>query len=639
MKTARTWFVLAVLQQAIGGVCFAEVSPYDFRVLRNGVINDTVAAAVAPSGIATTPSGKWLLAFGDRGDGGPGCKVYFVESLDAGQTWSQPYKTIEPDNERQGGGFVLFNHSPDDGSILGARLVIDHADTRQLNPANLRTSKIIMMISRDEGRTFTLLQELKSPGQSLVACMSSLVRLQNGDLILSAYCGPKIGTGRQPGSVYGSGFYRSRDGGKTWGDFELAFKEVPGMKALGFNESAFAVKDDGSIVGFARIDSRPVKNMWKIRSRDNGQTWTMPEETAIPGNAPDIKRLNNGLYVMVCGLLIPGDRPTVMFVSADGENYERAGTVYYSRPEYNGGRPWGSGSGGTQWIYPVGEDRAYVVFYGGDLGLKGKTCTYIDGCLIEVRLRPPLGGGTAENNAGQNADLFRPAQTLTLPGGVSLDLLYVAYGKSTNAMPSRPLVARSGFFLGKHEITQTQYQSVMKTNPACFKGDNLPVENVSWHDALAFCEALTQIERYAGRLPENELYRLPTEAEWEFAARGGTQSRNAEFSGFYDRKWPDEFTAWYCSNSDYQTHAVGQRGANELGFHDMSGNVWEWTDDCYSDTPAYAGKGQYAREMAVRGGSWDSLGGFCKVTSRSNVAPVRRMNCLGFRVLRTVSKQ
>ena len=636
MKTARTWFALAVLQQTLGGTCFAEATNFEFRVLRNGVINDTVAGAVAPSGIATTRSGKWLLAFGDRGDGGPGNKTYFVESRDAGQTWSQPYRIIEPDNERQGGGFVMFNQLLDDGGILEARLIIEHTDTRQLNPANQRTSKIMMMVSRDEGRSFTPLQELKSPGQALVSSMSSLVKLKNGDLILSAYCYPTAA--REPGAVYGSGFYRSSDGGKTWGNFELAFKEVPATKALGFNESAFAVKDDGTIVGFARIDSRPPTNhMWKVMSGDNGKTWSMPRETDIRGNAPDIKRLNNGLYVMACGLLVPGDRPTVLFISADGENYERAGTVYYSRPETNGGRPWGSGSGGTQWIHPVGENRAYVVCYGSDLGLKPST--YIDGCLIEVRPLPQLGGVSQAKPAAAIRPPPEPAQTVSLPGGVKLEMLYVAPCSLTNSAPAKAVALRDGFYLGKHEITQAQYHSVMKTTPSCFKGDNLPVENVSWHDALAFCEALTRIERHAGRLADREVYRLPAEAEWEFAARGGNSSKNSEFSGFHNKKWPDEFTAWYCSNSSNITHEVGQRGANELGFHDMSGNVWEWTDDCYSEVPSYAGGGHYARDMAIRGGAWSALGGDCKVTSRSNVAPLRRMNSLGFRVLRTLAKE
>jgi len=285
----------------------------------------------------------------------------------------------------------------------------------------------------------------------------------------------------------------------------------------------------------------------------------------------------------------------------------------------------------------VGENRAYVVFYGCDLGLKSSL--YIDGCLVEARKRPLASGAPASAKPTQAVLPPNPSQIVSLPGGIKLELLYVAPCGMTNSASVKAVALRDGFYLGKHEITQAQYHSVMKTTPSCFKGDNLPVENVSWHDALAFCEALTRIERHAGRLAETEVYRLPTEAEWEFAARGGNSSKNSEFSGFHNRKWPDEFTAWYCGNSSHITHEVGQRGANELGFHDMSGNVWEWTDDCYSDSPAYAGGGHYAREMAIRGGSWSSLGGDCKVTSRSNVAPLRRMNSLGFRVLRTLAKE
>lgn len=634
MKTAQVGFFIALLQ-TLGVTCFAEAANVEFRVLRNGVINDTVAGAIAPSGIATTRSGKWLLAFLDKGDCTSGCKVYCIESRDAGQTWSQPYKIIEPENALQGIYMPLF--SLDDGCILGAKTVFTHEDNA-FERRGFRTSKIMMMASQDEGRSFTLLQEVKTPGHSIVACMNTLVKLKSGDLILPAYCSPTAGTANQPGAVYGSGFFRSRDGGKTWGEFERAFKEVPATKALGFNESAFAVKDDGTIVGFARIDSRPpTNNMWKVTSRDNGKTWSMPEETNIRGNFPEIKRLNNSLYVMVCGLRIPGDRPTTLFVSADGENYEQVGTVYYSRPEHNGGRPWGSGCGGTQSIIPVGENRAYVVYYGSDLGLKGST--YIDGCLIEFRRRSETNDDPGEARPVSVTRLQpAPLQTVDLSDDAKLELIHVEPNTPTNAAPVKAVVLRHGFYLGKYEITQAQYLAVMNTNPACFKGDNLPVENVSWHDALAFCERLTRIERHAGRLSDGEVYRLPTEAEWEFAAQGGNRSRNSEFSGYHNRKWPDEFTAWYCSNSSHTTHEVGQRGANELGFHDMSGNVWEWTDDCYSDIPAYAGGGHYAREMAIRGGAWNALGGCCKVTSRSNFAPLRRMNSLGFRVLKTVSE-
>jgi len=631
-----TGVFISVIQCIVTGFSFAAAPNFEFRILRNGVVNDAIMDAIAPSGISVTPSGKWLLTFQDRGDTAGGCKAYFIASPNAGQTWSQPYQIIGPEKDTHAVSILFLSHTMDDGSLLVARHDFIHKDsTFKSAQQMLTTSKITMMTTRDEGRSFTPLQVLKSPDNAMVSCMSAVVKLKNGDLILSAYCFPTAGTDRQPGAVYGSGFFRSHDGGKTWGGLEEAFKEVPGAKALRFNESAFAVKDDGSIVGFARIDSRPVNNMWKIVSKDNGKTWTLPEETNIPGNAPDIKRLGNGLYLMICGLCMPGDRPTVFFISADGENYERAGSVYYSRPEYNGGRPWGAGSGGTQYVFPVGENRAYAVFYGGDMALKGEMNTYIDGCLIEAKPLPKPGIGLAEFTPGQSSTFPRPSMTVSLPGDLKLEMIYVAPGSFTETATSHKITVPDGYYLGKYEITQAQYQAVMKNNPSYLKKDNYPVDNVSWYDTLAFCEALTQMERQAGRLLNNERYRLPTEAEWEFAARGGSNSQNYECSGGPMAKIDE--VAWKYGNSNYEPHEVGLKRANELGFCDMSGNVWEWTDDCYSDSPAYAGGGQYGREMAIRGGDWNSLAASCRVSSRSNVAPVRSMRCLGFRVLRTIS--
>ena len=246
-----------------------------------------------------------------------------------------------------------------------------------------------------------------------------------------------------------------------------------------------------------------------------------------------------------------------------------------------------------------------------------------------------INSNPAEFKPGQATNSPSPSRTVSLPGDIKLELIYVAPGRMTNAAPVKEVALRAGFYLGKYEITQAQYQSIMQTTPSCFKKDNNPVENISWFDALAFCEALTQIERQAGRLSNNELYRLPTEAEWEFAARGGNNSQNYEFSGGPIEKI-DEL-AWKYGNNNNEPHAVGLKAANELGFCDMSGNVWEWTDDCNGDSPAYAGGGQYAREIAIRGGAWTSLAAACRVSSRSNVAPFRNMRCLGFRVLRTVA--
>jgi formylglycine-generating enzyme required for sulfatase activity len=122
------------------------------------------------------------------------------------------------------------------------------------------------------------------------------------------------------------------------------------------------------------------------------------------------------------------------------------------------------------------------------------------------------------------------------------------------------------FFLGATEVTQAQWSVVMGGNPSKFKGDKLPVENVSWDDAMAFCKKLTERERTAGRLPAGYIYTLPTEAQWEYACRAGTIGR---YAGDLDAM------AWYDENSSRKTHPVGSKKANGWGLSDMHGNVWE----------------------------------------------------------------
>jgi len=138
--------------------------------------------------------------------------------------------------------------------------------------------------------------------------------------------------------------------------------------------------------------------------------------------------------------------------------------------------------------------------------------------------------------------------------------------------PVRTVEITNGFWMGKTEVTQAQYEALTGNNPSTFKGANLPVETVSWRDAVKYCELLTDRERRAGRLPEGYVYRLPTEAEWEYAARGGRQGRDTIYSG------SDTVgeVAWYDGNSGRRTHPVGTKAANELGLHDSEGNeVWE----------------------------------------------------------------
>ena len=190
------------------------------------------------------------------------------------------------------------------------------------------------------------------------------------------------------------------------------------------------------------------------------------------------------------------------------------------------------------------------------------------------------------------------------------------------------------FWMGKYEVTQAQYEKLMGENPSHFKGARNPVEQVSWSDAMAFCEKLTARERAAGRLPDGYEYRLPTEAEWEYAARGGPNSRGFTYSGADDLAE----VGWYGGNSGRRTHAVGEKRANELGIYDMSGNVWEWCLDGYDDD--YYGRSpgvdpmnaSAASNRVLRGGSWGSDARYCRVANRSGFRPEVTGSSLGFRV-------
>ncbi|MDX6576107.1 MAG: hypothetical protein QOE96_2060 [Blastocatellia bacterium] len=174
------------------------------------------------------------------------------------------------------------------------------------------------------------------------------------------------------------------------------------------------------------------------------------------------------------------------------------------------------------------------------------------------------------------------------------------------------------FYMSKYEVTQAQYRAVIGTNPASFKGDDLPVDSVSWNDAVEFCRKLS---RTSGRE-----YRLPTEAEWEYASRAGT-------TGPYAGN-PDALT-WYDANSGSRTHPVGQKQPNGFGLYDMNGNVWEWCQSKYKPYPYNATDGredlQGTEVRVLRGGSWESSAKSCRSAYRRRVIPDVRS--IGFRIV------
>jgi formylglycine-generating enzyme required for sulfatase activity len=185
------------------------------------------------------------------------------------------------------------------------------------------------------------------------------------------------------------------------------------------------------------------------------------------------------------------------------------------------------------------------------------------------------------------------------------------------------------FYLGMYPVTQGQWEQVMRTKPSEFTGDgNRPVETVSWDDAQKFIQLLNAKEGGA-------LYRLPTEAEWEYACRAGSTTAYS----FGDDPSQLDAYGWYYRNAGGTTHPVGQRKPNDWGLYDMHGNVWEWVQDwyeAYTPEPVTDPHGpSWGSSQVIRGGSWGHDAESCRSAYRSDVAPGYRHLSLGFRLLRT----
>ena len=248
--------------------------------------------------------------------------------------------------------------------------------------------------------------------------------------------------------------------------------------------------------------------------------------------------------------------------------------------------------------------------------------------LVPSLLMAQAAGGTIARPAKKQSKMRFPKENLSEAKKAIIDnilgnMILVAGGTYTmgatqeqasfasdDEYPAHQVTIES-FYICKYEVTQEEWEAVMGNNPSLVKGGKLPVENVSWEDCQRFIKRLNTLT--------NGIFRLPTEAEWEFAARGGNYSRGYKYSGSNNI---DE-VAWYKENSDMTIHEVGTKLCNEIGIYDMSGNVWEWCQDWYKSnyykySPNNNPSGPNTASARIfRGGSYKNFQTDCRLSNRN----------------------
>lgn len=217
----------------------------------------------------------------------------------------------------------------------------------------------------------------------------------------------------------------------------------------------------------------------------------------------------------------------------------------------------------------------------------------------------------------------------TDPFGIAENMVYVEGGTfsrttkndQSNDSPDRN-VSVSSFYISKYEVTQAQWMAIMGYNPSNFTGNlQQAVEMVSWMDCQTFIKRLNE--------KTGKKYRLPTEAEWEYAARGGQKSKAYQYAGGNEI----EKVAWYSKNAVGRSHVVGKKQPNELGLYDMSGNVWEWCADKFYKNTSTKQNDRLAKKRTLRGGSWSNGADQCTIKHRYAYYPESAFSLIGFRLV------
>jgi len=215
----------------------------------------------------------------------------------------------------------------------------------------------------------------------------------------------------------------------------------------------------------------------------------------------------------------------------------------------------------------------------------------------------------------------------TLTNSIGMSLAFIPAGSFSMGSPydeemrqddERPHAVdiKQGFYMSVAEVTQAQWRTIMGSNRSFHKGDSLPAEKMSWKEAVTFCERLSDME--------GKTYRLPTEAEWEYACRAGSRDG---LSGALNE------AAWFAMNSGGETHPAAQKRANAWGLYDMVGNVSEWCRDNYAADYADTKSAQASRTKVIRGGAYDSFPPACRPAARTSAPAAYKYTQTGFRVV------
>lgn len=290
---------------------------------------------------------------------------------------------------------------------------------------------------------------------------------------------------------------------------------------------------------------------------------------------------------------------------------------------------------------PARLDRSVRIAIGGDAGLNVPPGwirnIVLNSDFLPAQLRAPANAADG-SRSGPPEGFGTPAGMVWIsPGKFVMGSPLGEAGRGSDEDPQTEVRISHGFWMGQREVTQGEYLAVIGSNPSNFQGDtNRPVEKVNWHEARAYCARLTEQARERGDLPPGYIYRLPTEAEWEYAARAGTTTRYSHGDDPTDASLHQY--AWFIGNSDSSSQPVGRLKPNPWGLHDMHGNVWEWCLDLWAGSypggsvtdPVGATQGWL---RVARGGSWLYNPDFCRSANRDDYGPEIRCSDIGFRVV------